>query len=80
MVIEPTNDSPDDVRFVMDVKELAAKMKPFMPRVDKKGTIMLSPEIIKQTRRRMVDADIQARELRNEHPRLVVDTETRTVT
>jgi len=78
LVIEPQVEACDDVRFVLDVKSLAGKFAPFMPKADKKGKIVLSPETVKQTRRRLVDANIQEKELRNEYPQLVVDVEAQT--
>jgi len=79
LVLEPVTDLKEEVRFVLDMKNLAGKFTPFVPKADKKGRIMLSPETVKQTRRRVEDANIQEKELRNEYPQLVVDTENQTV-
>ncbi len=80
LVIEPQTDLQEDIRFVLDVKNLASKFSSFVPKVDKKGKLMLSPETIKQTRRRLVQANIQEKELRNEYPQLIVDIEGQSVT
>jgi hypothetical protein len=80
LVIEPRAVADDDVRFTLDVKNLAGKFSPFMPKADKKGKILLTPEAVKQTRRRLVDASVQEKELRNEYPQLTVDIENRSVT
>jgi hypothetical protein len=73
LVIEPQAEARDDVRFALDVKSLAGKFSSFMPKADKKGRVMLMPETLKQTRRRLVDANVQERELRSEYPRLETD-------
>ena len=80
LVIEPQTDVSADVRFVLDVKSLSGKFMSFVPKPDKKGKITLSPEIIKQTRRRLVDANIQEKELRNEYPQFEIDIENGAVT
>lgn len=80
MVIEPTTDFKDEVRFCLDVKHLAGKMGSFMPKQDKKGKIILSPENVLQTRKRVVEANIKEKELRSEYPQLVIDIELARVT
>jgi hypothetical protein len=75
LVIEQQRDALEDVRFALDVKNLAGKLADFVPRADKKGKILLSPEVIKQTRRRVEDAAIQEQELRQEYPQLVINAE-----
>lgn len=73
MVIEPETDMKEEVRFVLDVKNLANRLTPYMPKAEKKGKILLSPETILQTRRRVVDANIKEKELRSEYPQMVID-------
>lgn len=73
MVIEPDLESKEEVRFVLDIKNLATKISPFMPKSDKKGKIMLSPEEIIHTKRRIIAANTQEKELRSEHPQFVID-------
>lgn len=80
LVVEPQTEARDEVRFVLDVKNLAGKFSSFMPKADKKGKIMLMPETLKQTRRRLVDANIQEKELRSEYPQLEIDVEGKAVT
>lgn len=72
LVIEPVADLREEVRFVLDVKQLAAKLKPSVPKPDKKGKIMLSPEKIRSVRRQVVAEQTQERELRSEYPQLVI--------
>lgn len=73
LIIEPHNELKEDVRFVLDVRNLANKFTPFIPKSDKKGKILLSPENIKMTRKRVVEAKIQEKEIRSVYPQLVVN-------
>ena len=79
LVIEPQVEAKEEVRFVLDVKKLAGKFSAFIPKSDKKGKILLSPETLIQTRRRLVDANIQEKELRSEYPQLTICVENMTV-
>jgi hypothetical protein len=79
LVIEPSAEAREDIRFVLDVKNLANKLASFTPKADKKGKIMLSPEVVMQTRRRLIAASTQEKELRSEYPQLIVDVENQTV-
>lgn len=79
LVIEPQVQFKDDVRFVLDVRKLAGKFASFMPKADKKGKVILAPEIVVQTRRRIMDAATKEKELRSEYPQMVVDVENREV-
>lgn len=72
LVIEPVTDLREEVRFVLDVKQLAAKLRPTVPKPDKKGKILLSPEKIKSVRRQVVSEQTQEKELRNEYPQLTI--------
>ena len=80
LVIEPQAGISDDIRFTLDVKKLAGKFAAFMPKPEKKGKLLLSPDIMKITRRRLVDANIQEKELRNEYPQLEIDIDNKAVT
>jgi hypothetical protein len=80
MIIVPQAEAQDNIRFVLDVKNLAGKFTSFVPQADKRGKILLAPETIKQTRRRLVDASIQEKELRSEYPQLAIDIENKSVT
>lgn len=79
LVVEPVKELPSDIKFALDVKNLSSKIAPFMPKSDKHGKILLSPEKIIETRRRVVQANIQEKELRSEYPLLVVDIQSKTV-
>ena len=80
LVIAPQMEAGEDVRFVLDVKNLARKFSSFVPKADKTGKVQLVPETLKQTRRRLVDANVQEKELRSVYPQLVVDVENMLVT
>lgn len=73
VIVEPA-DNADDVRFVLDVRNLAATLAPSVPKPEKKtGKILLSPEKIKSIRKQVVANRIKEKELRSEYPQLVVD-------
>jgi len=72
LVLQPTEKAKEEVRFVLDVKNLASKLAPSMPKPDKKGKLMLSPEKIKSIRRQVVAAQTQEKELQSEYPQLEV--------
>lgn len=72
LVLQPAEDTHEEVRFVLDIKNLAAKFAPSVPKPDKKGKLLLSPEKIKSVRRQVVANKEKERELRNEYPQLSV--------
>ena len=75
MIIQPNVYEQEEVRFVLDIKRLESKFRPLTPKADKKGKIILSPENLIQTRKRVVNANIQEKELRSEYPHLEIDIE-----
>jgi len=70
--LEPLAEQKEEVRFVLDIKKLAAKFAPSVPKPDKKGKILLSPEKVKMIRRQVVADQEKERELRSEYPQLEV--------
>lgn len=79
VVIEPVENS-EDVRFVLDVKNLSATLAPSVPKPEKKtGKILLSPEKVKSIRKQVVANQTKENELRSEYPQLVVDVDSGTV-
>lgn len=70
----PTPSTNDDVRFVLRTEGLSKKLAPYMPKGEK-GKILLTPETIIQTRRRVVDAVTKEKDLRSEYPQLNIDLE-----
>lgn len=54
VVIQPVEEQTEEVIFALDVKNMAAQLKPSVPKPDKKGKILLSPEKVKSIRRQVV--------------------------
>ena len=74
VVIQPVSEEQkEEVRFALDVKGLAAKFKPCVPKPDKKGKIMLSPDKVRIIRKRMVESKTLEKEQRSEYPQLDVE-------
>lgn len=74
MVIEPIKENAEDVRFILDIRKMADRLTPVMPKAEKKsGKITISPETILKLRRHIIDENTQKRELRSEYPQLVVN-------
>ena len=72
LMLETVETSKEDVRFALDVKGLAARFASSVPKADKKGKILLSPERIKIIRRQIVADKTKEKELRSEYPQLEV--------
>lgn len=72
LVLQPVPEAKEEVRFVLDVKNLAAKFSPAVPKPDKSGKLMLSPEKIKTIRRQVVASKTQEKELQSEYPKLEI--------
>ena len=72
LVLQPAEEAKEEVRFVLDVRNLAGKLAPSVPKPDKKGKIMLSPEKIRSIRRQVVSVQTQQKELQSEYPQLEV--------
>lgn len=62
----------------MDIKALSDKLRPYVPKAEAKGRIVLSPEKTVMMRRRIREATVQDRELRNEYPQFVIDVNEKT--
>lgn len=72
LVLESVEEAEEEVRFVLDVKNIAKKLAPSVPKPDKKGRLMLSPEKVKSIRRQVVANKVQEKELQSEYPQLEV--------
>lgn len=72
LVLQPAEEAKEEVRFVLDVKNLAGKFAFSVPKPDKKGKLILSPDKIKSIRRQVVAAQTQEKELQSEYPQLEV--------
>lgn len=72
LMIEAVESNNEEIRFSLEVKNLAAKLRPSVPKPDKKGKIMISPDKIKTIRRQIVSSNEKEKEYRNEYPQLEV--------
>ncbi len=72
LVLQPVEEAKEEVRFVLDVKNLAGKFAPSVPKPDKKGKLILSPEKIKTIRRQVVATQTKEKELQSEYPQLEI--------
>lgn len=74
VMIEPIESQKEEVLFALDVKNLANKLAPSVPKPIKKdkGKILLSPDGIKKIRRQVVAEQTKEKELRTEYPQLEV--------
>lgn len=72
LVLESVEEAKEEVRFALDVKNLAKKLASSVPKPDKKGRLMLSPEKVKSIRRQVVANKAQEKELQSEYPQLEV--------
>jgi len=81
VVIEPTKDVSEDVRFVLDVQNMAKQLAPIVPKPDKKNNkVRIVSDTITKIRKHRTDDIVREKELRNEQPQLNIDVTTATVT
>ena len=79
VVVEP--DQNEDVKFVIDVKNLAKKYEPAMPEIDKKTKkINLIVDAITSIKRKYETEESKRRDLRAEYPALVIDVNNQSAT
>jgi hypothetical protein len=79
LVVMPVESAEQTVRFALDVKNLATKFKSAVPKPDKKGKILLSPEKIKTIKRQVISDKTKEKELQSQYPQLEVFPEEGTV-
>lgn len=72
LVIETEEEQKEEVRFALDVKGLAKKFEPSVPKPDKKGKILLAPEKVKVIRRQIIADQKKEQELRSVYPQLEI--------
>lgn len=74
VIVEPIETQKEEVLFALDVKNLANKLAPSVPKPAKKdkGKILLSPDGIKKIRRQVVAEQTKEKELRTEYPQLEI--------
>ncbi len=80
MYIEPDIEDKADIKFILDTKELSKKLKPLMPRPEKKGKkMLLSPDKMIKIKQNVQHEQQKERELRSEYPQLKIDIDDKTV-
>lgn len=72
IVVQPVEALREEVRFALDVRNLADKFKTVVPKQDKKGRIALNVEKVKIMQRRISEERQQQEELRSVYPELIV--------
>ena len=72
LILREADRAKEEIRFALDVKNLAGKFAPSVPKPDKKGKLLLSPEKIKTIRRNVAANYTKEKELQSEYPRLEV--------
>lgn len=72
LVLTPFEEANAEVRFMLDVKNLAAKLTPSVPKPDKKGSLLLSPEQFKTIRYQAAAAQEKEKELQSQYPQFEV--------
>lgn len=78
MVIERSSKLNEEVKFALDVKNLAKKNAPFMPKSNK-GKIIISHQDIVHIRRRIIEGSNREKEAKQEYPKLRIDIENKEV-
>ena len=80
LVLDPVKDDEDSIEFILDTKKAAERIKPSVPKLDKKnGKTYVVPDSIHKIRRKVEEEIIREKEQRAEYPQLVVDVDKREV-
>jgi len=80
ILLEHQNETSNEIRFTLEVKNLSPIYKQYSHKPDKNGKIMLVPDFFKQIKRKLIDAKNHEKKVRKEYPHFVVDIEERTAT
>lgn len=72
LVLQPVENVQQEVRFALDVKDLAKKFSPSVPKPDKKGKLLLTPEKIKAIRRQVISNKQTESDLQSQYPQLEI--------
>lgn len=72
LVLQPMQEAKEEIRFALDIKNLAAKLSAYVPKPDKKGKLMLSPEKMKAIQRQVLSGKTKEKELQSEYPQLEI--------
>ena len=79
LVLQPAEEAREEVRFALDIKNLAKKIAPSLPKPDKKGRLLLSPEKIKTIRRQIISERKLEQDLQIQYPQLEISPDEKTV-
>lgn len=72
LVLQPAQEQKEEVRFALDVKDLSSKFATAVPKPDKKGKLMLSPNHFKIMRQQVATDQMKEKELQKQYPQLEV--------
>lgn len=72
LVLQPVENVQQEVRFALDVKDLAKKFSPSVPKPNKKGKLLLTPEKIKAIRRQVISNKQTESDLQSQYPQLEI--------
>jgi GTPase SAR1 family protein len=74
VVIEPSADLSEEVKFILDIQNLAKELAPILPKPDKKtGKTIIAPDMVTKIRKHRADEIVKEKELRSEYPQLNID-------
>ncbi|MGN0508395.1 MAG: phospholipase D family protein [Ruminococcus sp.] len=80
LTLEPVQENTEEVQYIFDVNNLAKKLTPHSPKAEKGGKVLLSPEIIVRMNSKVVQGNVQEKEMRSEYPELIVNVDAKQVT
>lgn len=72
LTLQTDQSQAEEIQFALDVKGLAKTFAPCVPKPNKKGLLLLSPEKIKTIRQQAVSAKKKEKERRSAYPQLEV--------
>ena len=72
LVLQPVEEVKDDIRFILDVKNLAKRFSSSTIKPGRQGKILLSPEQVKTICRRVAATREKEKEFQNEYPQLEI--------
>ena len=72
IVLTPAKEMDEEIKFILDVNGLTEKFKSIVPKKDKKGKWLVTPEDIKVMQQKIKSTQRKEKELRKEYPQLEV--------
>lgn len=75
-----TGEDEEEIQFVLDVQDIAKRLQPNMPKMEKSGIIRITPTEVARMKKRVCDVAVKEKECLSEKPQLVVDVFDKTVT